>query len=294
MLGRLKKRWWVNLALLALVATLVLLVVFEPGKKQPDSLPKLTNVSTDMVVRVRLLRPGLEDITLEKGPAGWRLSAPLKARANDFVVDNLLRLLSAEINATITTGGQAPGGYGLEPPRARVFLGDEEFAFGDLHPLKNQVYVRYRNQVYLVPGHFFGPAAYPVTRYLSPRLFEEGRQPVAFKLPGLQLVRKEGVWQREPADKNLSSDQINDFVQDWRNASALDVDRYSGKPLSDRVQILFEGEGGKVERLALGIVSFKPEFVVYREDEGLEYRFPEETGKRLLTLSAPSTDEAKK
>ncbi|UCH52790.1 MAG: hypothetical protein JSW09_09340 [Pseudomonadota bacterium] len=89
MLGRLKKRWWVNLALLALVATLVLLVVFEPGKKQPESLPKLTNVSTDMVVRVRLLRPGLEDITLEKGPAGWRLSAPLKARANDFVVDNL-------------------------------------------------------------------------------------------------------------------------------------------------------------------------------------------------------------
>jgi hypothetical protein len=286
MLARLKKRWWLNLALIALLGTLVLVVVFEPGKKPAAPAAKLSALAPEVVTRVRLERAAQEDVVLEKSPSGWRLGAPMRARANGFIVDNLLRLATAEIDATVDGGEQALARYGLKPPRARVWLDTEEFAFGDLHPLKNQVYVRYRDQVHLIAGHHFGPAAYPYARFLSPRLIEEERKPIAFKLPGLQVVLKDGTWNREPADKDLTGDRINDFVREWQHASALDVDRYSGRPLSDRVQILFAGEDGKVERLVLGILSHKPEFVLYREDEGLEYRFPEDTGKRLLTLVA--------
>jgi hypothetical protein len=40
------------------------------------------------------------------------------------------------------------------------------------------------------------------------------------------------------------------------------------------------------DQLELGILSYKPDFVLYREDENLEYRFTEDTGKRLLDINA--------
>ena len=145
--------------------------------------------------------------------------------------------------------------------------------------------MRYRNQVHLIPGHLFGPAGYDYRRYLATRLLEEGRKPLSFKLPGFTLVLKDGSWQREPAEQDLTGDRINDFVREWQHASALDVDRYSGQPVVGRIDITFAGEGDKTQTLSLGIVSYRPEFVLYRQDEGLEYRFPEETGKRLLNIS---------
>lgn len=286
MLARIRKRWWVNLALIALLGGLVLFAVYQPGKKPPESPPKLTTLAADAVTRVRIERSGQEAIVLEKTATGWRLKQPIAARANGFNVESLLRVTGAEVNATIPDGQRALGQYGLDPPRARVWLNEEEIAFGDLHPLKNQVYVRYRSQVYLIPGHLFGPAGYDFRRYLATRLLEESRKPVRFRLPGFALVLKDGSWQRDPADKNLTGDRINDFVREWQHASALDVDRYSGQPVLARIDIDFAGEADKAQTLSLGILSYKPELVLYRQDEGLEYRFPEETGKRLLTLAA--------
>lgn len=283
MLARIRKRWWVNLALIALLGGLALFAVYQPGKKPPA--PKLTTLAADAVTRVRIERSGQETIVLEKSASGWRLKEPIAARANGFNVESLLRLAGAEVNATIADGERALGQYGLDPPRARVWLDEEEFAFGDLHPLKNQVYVRYRKQLYLIPGHLYGPAGYDLRRYLATRLLEEDRKPVSFRLPGFAVVLKDGSWQREPADENLSGDRINDFVREWQHASALDVDRYSGRPVVGRIDIAFAGEGDKTQPLRLGILAYQPEFVLVRHDEGLEYRFPEETGKRLLNLS---------
>ncbi len=286
MLARVKKRWWLNLALIALIGALAFIALWQPGKQAPPSLPRLTTLAPETIVRARIERPGAEPIVLEKGASGWRLSAPLAARASSYNVESLLRIADAEVQATLGAVAQTPEAYGLATPRARLWLNDEEFAFGDLHPLKNQVYVRYREQLYLISGHLFGPLGYGYQRYLSTRLLEEQRKPVAFKLPGLQVVLKDGSWQREPADPGLTSDRINDFVREWQHASALEVDRYTGKPALDRLEILFSADEGRLEKLSLAVLAYQPEFILYRADEGLEYRFPEAIGKRLLTLAA--------
>ena len=54
--------WILNLLLVALVATLVLVVVFKPGKQdQPGGKP-LTALDTDAITRLRLKRPQDEEI----------------------------------------------------------------------------------------------------------------------------------------------------------------------------------------------------------------------------------------
>jgi hypothetical protein len=42
----------------------------------------------------------------------------------------------------------------------------------------------------------------------------------------------------------------------------------------------------KTEKLVLGILAYKPDFVLYRRDENLEYHFTDDTGKRLLNISS--------
>ena len=39
------------------------------------------------------------------------------------------------------------------------------------------------------------------------------------------------------------------------------------------------------KNLDLGILAYKPELVLYRKDEALEYHFPQEAGERLLNLT---------
>lgn len=274
-----KNRWLLNVALAIVVAALALVVWFRPG--QPPAKPALTALVPGQIARVVLEREG-ERIVLARHDGAWRMEQPLSARANSFNVESVLRLASAASETQIAAARELAQ-YGLRPPRARVQLDDEEILIGNLHPITNQVYVQHRGNVHLISAHHQGPVHYRYTQLLNSRLFEPDFKPLAFRLPGFRLTLTEQGWRREPALAELSSDRINDFVQEWRNASALSVGRATRTPVLATVEITMERDQRRAQR-RLGIVARDPQLVLRREDEGLEYHFPAETGARLLTL----------
>jgi hypothetical protein len=280
----LKRRWLLNAGLLALIGALVWVVVYRSGQQPDTAGPPLTVLSADAVTHIRIERPEQPAIVLEKNAGEWRLTAPVAARANPFNVDTLMRALAAPTDTRFPAVAAELAKFGLDNPRARVWFDNVEIAFGTLHPLKNQIYVRYQNEVVLIPGYHLAAATSPYTNYIDSRLFEEDRKFTALKLPGFTLALKNGVWHRQPPDKKLTSDQINDFVSEWQNARALTVDKYSGKQAVDEIEIT-STRNGKMEKLRLGILAYKPDFVLHRQDENLEYHLTEETGKHLLNLS---------
>ena len=277
-----KTRWLLNLALLLLVAALGTFAWYRGQQQARDPRAPLTTLAPADVTRVSIERGTQAPITLERTASGWRMTAPLKARANGFAVDNLLRLATAPIETTLTAPLEAAR-YGLAPPAATVRLNDSAIEFGQMHPMKDWHYVRAGGAVHLIGSRYYAPVAAPYRNYLDSRLIEAERAPVAFVLPRFRVERDGDGWRRVPEDKQLSSDRINDFVEEWRNARALSVERYSGRAVLERIQIRF-GAGDQAETLTLGVLAHKPELVLYRADEGLEYHFPEETGNRLLNL----------
>ena len=106
---------------------------------------------------------------------------------------------------------------------------------------------------------------------------------IGLQLPGFRLALQNGTWQRHPADQALSGDRINGFVQEWQQATALAVDPMTRKPALGRITLEIR-EREQVRRLVLEIVGYQPEFVLRRRDEGLEYHFPEDVGRRLMKL----------
>ncbi|MCR4300890.1 MAG: DUF4340 domain-containing protein [Sulfuricaulis sp.] len=280
----LRRRWLLNGGLLALIGVLAWLAAHRAGQEKDIAGPPLTPLAAETVSQVRIERPGQPAIVLEKTGKDWALAKPLPARANRFNVESLLRIVAAPGDTRLTANAGELVKFGLDKPQSRLWLDNQEIAFGSLHPLNNRIYVLYNNEVVLIPGHHLGPVLYPYTNFIDSRLFEENRKLTSIRLPDFTLSLENGAWQKNPPDSKLTSDQMNDFSAEWQNARALGVEKYSGKTVLDRI-VFTSARDDKNQKLALGILAYKPSFVLHRPDENLEYHFTEETGKRLLKLS---------
>lgn len=273
-------RWLLNLALALLVAALAVFAWYRMQGQQQDARARLTDLTPAAVAEVRIERPKREALILARTDTGWRLQSPFAARANAFAVDNLLRLLQAPVEKTLPPN--EPARYGLAPPTASLRFNDRAIEFGAMHPMQSWHYVRTNDQVHLIGSRYYAAVVAPVDNYLDTKLLEDGRQPTRFEFPSFRLVRAGDAWQRLPEDPNLSNDRINAFVEEWRQARALNVRRYSGRPVREQIR-LGVGVDGR-DTLTLGVLAREPELVLYRADEGLEYHFPPTTGRRLLEL----------
>jgi hypothetical protein len=280
----LRRRWLLNAGLLVLIGLLAWLALHRAGQDKDVAEPPLTTLAVETISQLRIERPDHAAIALEKTGTQWTLTAPVRARANPFNVESLLRILTAPGETRFPAGGQDLVKFGLDQPRSRVHYGDVEIAFGSLHPLNNRIYVLHNNEIVLIPAHYLSSAIYPYTNFIDSRLFEERRKITAIKLPDFTLAQQDGAWRKQPPDKQLTSDRLNEFAAEWQNARALGVEKYSGREILDRIEISSVRDD-KTEKLVLGILAYKPDFVLYRRDENLEYHFTEDTGKRLLTIS---------
>lgn len=279
-----RQRWLLNAGLVVIIGLLAWLALHRTGQEKEVAGPPLTTLTAATVSQIRIERPDYPAITLEKTGTEWALTGPVRARANPFNVESLLRILTAPGETRFPAGGQDLVKFGLDRPRSRVHYGDAEIAFGSLHPLNNRIYVLHNHEIVLIPAHYLASAIYPYANFIDSRLFEEQRKITAIKLPDFTLAQQDGAWKKQPPDKQLTSDRLNEFAAEWQNARALGVEKYSGREILDRIEIGGVRDG-KDEKLTLGILAYKPDFVLYRRDENLEYHFTEDTGKRLLNLN---------
>ena len=280
-----KSRWLLNIGLALLVGVLILLVLYRPGTGQEAQGTPLTALPADTIQRIQLVRPRQPEIVLERIGGDWRLSAPRRARANRYRVNELLGLAATRVGTRFPATPAELGKYGLDQPLAMLFLNDAEIRFGGMHPLDNQLYVWHDGRVQLVPASVLRAVSAPPNDFLDTSPIEDKARPLAFKFPAFSLKQNEqGAWVRTPELKGLGSDQVNRFVDEWRHARALSAAPYSGKPVKARVTLTL-ADGDRQRVIEFGVLAYKPEFILYRKDEKLEYSFPEETGSRLMQLA---------
>jgi Domain of unknown function (DUF4340) len=286
--GPLVLRWRLNLALLIVIAGLGTFAWYRSGHEPKANKPSLTAVKATAVQKIEITRPQHPAVQLERRDGNWRLTAPIAARADSLAVNSLLRALQAPValKGGITSTGADLARYGLEPPKLTLRFDAATIEFGERHPLKDERYVKYGSAVQLIPDQYYTQAAVPYANLIDSRLIEPGRKLVSIKLPDFALTLKDGVWERTPEIKALSSDRINAFVDEWQHARALQVKPHSDKkPVEETVTLEFEQPGGSKSDLTIGVIAREPELVLYREDENLEYHFPQDTDQRLLKLN---------
>ena len=291
-------RWLLNLALLLLVSLLVLVVMYLRHMDRQPVTARLMTISPEAIEHVRILYADGEDIRAEKQQGRWSLLAPLRARVSQAKMHNLVALAHATSELQLPADAENLEKFGLATPTVRLWLNDEEIRIGMQHPFKDARYVLYQGRVQLVPAHHFPPASYRYNNLLDTRLLSDEDRLLALELPHFSLSLNGKTWDLQPNKSGITTDRINAFIDEWRYARAFAVERYSGQPVHDHIRIAINHANktatNKNSELELGILSYTPELVLYRADEGLAYRFTEDATNRLLRLAADEDSAAKK
>jgi hypothetical protein len=123
---------------------------------------------------------------------------------------------------------------------------------------------------------------------VSTALLPERAQELSeIRLPDLSVKRgADGKWTVTPPVADLSADDVNKFVDEWRHAQALQVVAYTGTPTGGTATLVI-GDGAT--QFQFDIMADDGDLVLGRKDAGVQYQFTADARKRMLTLKLPAT-----
>jgi len=285
-------RLWLNLALLLLLGILLLVVVYEPGKKVEPPPTRLTQLTPETVNHVHLKRVTGNDVELVKESDGqWWMHNPYHLPANEFRVQSLLRLTQAESLSNHALSGLQLVTYGLDKPRAVVtFNRTEQIKFGDTEPLQQRRYVRAGDQLHTIVDTFYYQAAGSPTNYLSHNLLPPAADIVKLVLPDLQLTIKEGLWQRTPQYSELSADASIELIDNWQHAQALELRPTEVKDGKADIEVYINNQADPIR---FKLLQSEGEISLIRLGMGLQYIIADDVYQRLISLPAPEPEPDK-
>jgi len=268
-----------NAILLAVLSVLVFVVISEPGKQEEAPRPKISSIAPQSVTSIRITRPGGENVELHKEGGHWLLKQPFSVRADEPRVQALLDFLEDESQDAFPAKDHDLKRFGLAEPALRLQFDDSLFAFGDANPLSGRRYVLHEDTIHLTADTIYPTLTGPAEDLATPRLLEEGTEPVKLTLPNYVLSRgAKGLWKLSSPDPRISSAALQKLVDEWRYAQAPTVRRKQERTSQGTIRIEFQA-GTAVQ---FEILAKNPELILARSDLNLEYAMPAGAGQRLL------------
>jgi hypothetical protein len=270
-----KHGWWVNLVLLIAVGALGAFVYLVPRSDKPASYA-LSALHAADVKRVQLERKGDPAIRIERKGERWFITAPLSTEADSFQVQRLLAVLDARSDHRLAATDLAR--FDLDQPLMRLTIDGEQFGFGAVNAATREQYVLAGGAVYTVSPRYGAMMPVDVAHLIRRQLFAANESPVRFEFRDFTVALHEGEWRVSPLSGELSQDDINRWIDAWRDAVALRAEPYSGGEPIDAVKLRLK-DGRTLE---LDILQRASEFVIARPDQKLRYHFSAHIAGRLL------------
>ncbi len=281
-----KRGWLLNVVLLAAVAALACFAWLTPSREDQAKKP-LSTLQSAQAQRITLERPAQPAVTLERRDAQWLITAPFKARADEFQVMRMLTILEAQ--PTLRLPAADLERFDLQSPAALLTIDGVEYAFGGINTVTREQYVQRGDTVYAVALRHGAGLPANALALVRRVLLSEQEQPAAISLPEFSLSQKEGKWTLTPA-ADTSQDDLQRYVDQWRHASAAQAEPYDQRPPLSEIRITLRD--GTV--LEFGVLQRAPQLVLWRRDTGLQYLFLEAAGRALLSKPGTALADTKK
>lgn len=287
MSGTIKNRLWINLALVAGIAVLGLILWLNPGKALPQS-PPLGTLEKSDVRSIHIRVDAKPPIILERHGADWQLVEPFNIAANTSRVNAILNLLTTHAFARYSADELNLEEFGLLPPAAIVRFDRAEYDFGAADPLSRKRYVLHDDALYLVEDFIYPLLNTDIGGLVSNKLLPASGAIAAFELQGFSLTRGDnGGWNLRPDNPDLSADNLQAWVNEWSAAQAILV-QYRPLPSkpgnSQSITLRFEN-GDSIRYQAVGN-SDEP--ALYRAEPGLRYSLSRAMFNSLVTGPLPA------
>lgn len=278
-----KSRLWLNVVLVVIIAILAGFVYFKPGVPKPKPSVKLTTLRAKDIHSIKIERTGVSAVELARTGTGWQMTEPLKLRADQFLVKNLLDSLDEDVSGSFQVKHSDLSQYGLNPPHLRLWLNGTEFDFGDTEPIHNDRYVKIGDTVKLTDSLLFFRTNHTPLWWASKRLLPKNARIIGLQLPDATLTLKGATWQLAPANHAISSDAIQTLIDNWKHAQAISTEKIgNGKPQGEVAVELANNS----QPLRFVILKDPDFLVLARPDIGMQYDLDSSQRSALLELKA--------
>lgn len=275
-------RTFLNLTLTLILAGLIALVIYESNKEALPAASLFTALDPEQIQQLRLQVPGRTDIAFTKIDGQWKMLTPFSVAANQERINALLKITQAKSIAAYPMAQVDTHQLQLDNPTLIFMLDDVILRFGNTEALSGSRYVQQGKVLHLITDRYSHLARAAATELVMPTLMPNSESVTALHLPTLELRLTEGRWRVEGEDVQSNPDHIQQLLDEWRYARALNVQVLnSQQPATAQVRITTQS--GIIE---FGLMQAKDELILQRQDVGLQYHFPLSTAQSLLHLPA--------
>lgn len=289
LLQKYSSRTLLNAGLFVFILILVLLVVMDPGKEPEKKTTRLTELKQADIKSIDLKRASDADLRLEKRNGIWYITKPYHLAANEYRAHSISALAETLSHLQYDAGNIDLKKFKLDKPDVTITLNNNTvLEVGGVDPIKNRRYVKNGDTLHLVNDTFYYQIIGKVTAYISYQILPPEIKLSKLVLPKFTLSQHDGDWRISPADKTISSDSINEFVNEWRHAQSLEISEYKGKPGKTRIQVY---QQDKTEPLVFSLQKTSDSVFLIRPDIKLRYKLSDEIADKLQNLPPPPSPE---
>lgn len=271
-----RKRWLTLGALFTCVIALGLFVWLKPPQPQGPAHAVSTLKPADART-LRVQRKGNTLAALEKRNAQWFMTEPMPAPADEFQVLRLLAVLEAK--SALQYPASEAAKFELDQPATELLINDQRFAFGAINTVTREQYMLTQNQIFPLELRFAAAVPAQPLALLRRSVLASNDTPARFEFGAFTVATDEKKWSTAPPAGDLSQDDYNRWVAQWRDGSALRTDVSDARKAAAEIHITLK-EGA---RITLGIVQTEPELIVRRADLGLQFVFVGDVGKQMMS-----------
>lgn len=289
-----KKRWLLNLLMLAVVAGLVTFLYVRPKDDVAQVVQhEVSALKLADFTAIKIEFPTKAPTSFDKVDGRWRMTAPYKMRADTLSVQRILSIIAAKSAEKFAATDLVK--YGLDNPRLRLTLtnstGLHEFVFGTYNPVTEEQYVAFQDAVYLLSGSYAESASTQAIELVdkSPLAAEEAKQIAGFdfsRLEQWEAVRLNvdlagGNWKVNAPKAKITQNEMNEWLEfSWKQAQAKQVELYTPDRNTTYPSLQVKLKNGKSVRFDK--IQESPELLLGRADEGVLYHFNNDVGFNML------------
>jgi len=289
-----KKRWILNLLLLAVVVGIAVFLHLKPQEQATSARFEVSSLKMADFDTVKAEFPAKAPTIFEKQDGYWMMRKPYAARADQSSVQRVMSIIAATTATRLPL--QEAAKYGLDQPVLKLTLsgakGEQVFTFGTYNPVSEEQYVGYAGQVYLLPGQYSEAASTQPIEMVdkTPLSPVERKQLAGFDLAHLEQweenalkvqMSDEGKWLANDAKAKPTQNELNEWMDfSWVQAQATSVEFYT----PDRKQTYpsFEVLLRNGKKVHFDKLQESPEYLLARPDEGIIYHFSNDTGFTMV------------
>ncbi|MFQ6332771.1 DUF4340 domain-containing protein [Methylophilus sp. 3sh_L] len=289
-----KKRWLLNLLLLAVVVGIAVFLHLQPQAQAPSSKFEVSSLKMADFDAVKAEFAAKAPTIFEKQNGYWMMRKPYAARADQPSVQRIISIIAATTATKLPLQDAAK--YGLDQPVLKLTLsgpkGDQVFTFGTYNPVTEEQYVGYAGQVYLLAGQYSEAASTQPIEMVDkmPLAPTERKQLAGFDLAHLEQweanalkvqLSTDGKWTVNDPKAKPTQNELNEWMDfSWVQAQAVSVEFYT----PDRRQTYpsFEVLLRDGKKIHFDKLQESPEYQLARPDEGIIYHFSNDTGFTMV------------